>query len=216
MGDSTFLTTRAALSTSSSYNFGTPSQLTPNTRSEAEAALTANSTTQTDSAAPTTPLPDAGARFEAATLARYMATATNKDGSAGDAGTTDGTVDEAKLTYRRPPNPTRTSTSNYAEALAGSSMTSATKAGVMAAAPAADPRIEVYEPQGGVVPLIPANMGVGMGQAEAVKRAKPTGMSLGELGRKQSWSEQDFKHLYSERLMVVKDGEPGYLSEADE
>ena len=62
---------------------------------------------------------------------------------------------------------------------------------------------------------MPPKTGIGAGQAEAVRRARPTGLSLGHLGRQQSWSEQDMKHVYSQRLMVA-DGaiaeDPGYSS----
>jgi len=233
MGDSastSLLSTRSAVSS-------TPSQLTPNTRSEAEAALTANSTAQTDSAAPTTPLSDAAAaRFEAHLagnlgVSRYMAAPLDGAGAGtldgAGAGTLDGAgvgtldsagagkaVDEAKLVYRRLPNPTRTSTSNYAEALRASSGISP----VETAAPAAvvEPRSTIstvtISPTQGVVPLNPTNVGVGAGQAEALRRARPMGLSLGNLARKQSWNEQDFKHVNSERLMVKAPEDPGYSS----
>lgn len=50
---------------------------------------------------------------------------------------------------------------------------------------------------------MPLKIGIGAGQAEALKRARPTGLSLGHLARQQSWSEQDMKHVYSQSLMVV-------------
>jgi len=207
MGDSGstgFLSTRTALSSNPSYNLGTPSQLTPNTRSEAEAALTANSAAQTDSAAPTTPLPDAAARFEAtyalAGRGRGFMTANTDGGGAENPNGAASAVDEAKLAYRRPPNPTRTGSSNYAEALRASA-----EPGTMLP--------EAIIPEKGVVPL---KTGVGEGQAEAVKRVRPTGLSLGDLGRKQSWSTQDFKHIHSERLMAKGEGDAGYSSAAEE
>jgi hypothetical protein len=123
-------------------------------------------------------------------------------------------VDEAKLVYRRPPNPTRTSTSNYAEALRASSGISAVETAASAAV--VEPRITMSpvttSPTQGVVSLNPTNVGVGAGQAEAVRRARPVGLSLGDLERKQSWNEQDFKHIYSERLMVKESEDPGYSS----
>jgi len=118
-------------------------------------------------------------------------------------------VDEAKMAYRRPPNPTRTSSSNYAEALrayGGVSPVSPTSVEPGRMSP------EAIIPENGVVPL---KTGVGEGQAEAVKRVRPTGLSLGDLGRKQSWSTQDFKHIHSERLMV-KGEDAGYSSAAEE
>ncbi|KAF2503201.1 hypothetical protein BU16DRAFT_533464 [Lophium mytilinum] len=216
MGDSestAFLSTRAALTSSPSYGLGTPSQLTPNTRSEAEAALTANSQAQTDSAAPTTPLPDAAARFEAihalaASKSGYMAAST--DGAGEKTQGRDGADDEAKLAYRRAP--ARTSSSNYAEALVGAGMSPVPHTSA------------VYEEPGRMSPdsiaagkgVVPLKTGVGEGQAEAVKRAKPVGLKLGDLGRKQSWSPEDFKHVYSERLMVKGNEDPGYSSTVEE
>jgi hypothetical protein len=65
-------------------------------------------------------------------------------------------------------------------------------------------------PGQGVVPL---HTGVGTGQAEALKRARARGLSLGGLGRQPSWSEQDMKHIYSAGLMGdVKKGDAGYGS----
>lgn len=68
----------------------------------------------------------------------------------------------------------------------------------------------------GVVPL---HTGIGAGQAEAVKRVRPTGLSLGDLGRQQSWSEQDMKHVYSQKLMAGGEGgaaDQGYSSAAEQ
>ncbi|KAF2817030.1 uncharacterized protein BDZ99DRAFT_456828 [Mytilinidion resinicola] len=214
MGDSestAFLSTRAALSSNPSYNLSTPSQLTPNTRSEAEAALTANSQAQTDSAAPTTPLQDAAARFEAlaGTKSEYMAASTDS-GVGKTLNEKEAAIDEAKLAYRR--TPARTSSSNYAEALVGAGMSPAPHTST------------VYEEPGSMSPdsiaamkgVVPLKTGVGEGQAEAVKRARPAGLKLGDLGRKQSWSPEDFKHVYSERLMVKGNEDPGYSSTVEE
>jgi len=206
MGDSnstTFLSTRAALSSNPSYNLGTPSQLTPNTRSEAEAALTSNSEAQTDSAAPTTPLPDAAARFEAMAAGMDRAEAKN-------IGVKENTVDEAKLAYKNPLMRS-TSSSNYAEALVGAGISPTSQTSPISDLSKMSP--ESIAAMKGVVPL---KTGVGEGQAEAVKRARPVGLSLGDLGRKQSWSPEDFKHVYSERLMVKGEGDPGYSSTVEE
>lgn len=83
------------------------------------------------------------------------------------------------------------------------SITGRVTASPMAAAP--------FPPPGqGVVPL---HTGVGTGQAEAVRRAKPTGMNLGELGRQPSFNEQDLKHLYSAAWMKPPEKEDkGYGS----
>ena len=211
MGDNSahppFLSTRSTLPSHAPFGGGTPSQLTPNTRSEAEAALSANSTQQTDSAAPTTPLPTSSS-------AAAHLPSTDSDSA----------LDAARAAYRRPPNPIRTSTSNYAAALAAatSSPTSATSpvsplasASASAAAAAAATALPAsplpVDAAHGVVPLT----GIGAGQAEAVRRVQPTGLSLGHLGRQQSWSEQDMKHVYSQRLMVPDGGaveDAGYSS----
>ena len=169
----------------------TPSGLTPTTRSEAEAALSANSTAQTDSAAPTT------------------------QPAASD--------DEARRAYHRPPGPIRTSSAQHAAALAAahsqpsadSSLSVDTMSSTTPTAPGeaaavglpvppnsavspTSPDFPSVVPGAGVVPLHP---GVGAGQADVVRRARP-GLSLGALARAQSWSEQDFKHVASGRLMV--------------
>jgi len=212
MGDNSaqppFLSTRSPLSSHGPFSAGTPSQLTPNMRSEVEAALSANSTQQTDSAAPTTPLPTSSS-------AAVHPPSTDSDDA----------LDAARAAYRRAPNPTRTSTSNYAAALAAAATTTTTTtsptsaaspvsplsasatatAAVLAASPLPVDAVR------GVVPLT----GIGAGQAEAVRRAQPTGLSLGHLSRQQSWSEQDMKHVYSQLLMVVGSGaaeDAGYSS----
>ncbi|PSN70719.1 hypothetical protein BS50DRAFT_485741 [Corynespora cassiicola Philippines] len=175
-----------------SFTPATPSGLTPNTRSEAEAALTLNSVSQTDSAAPTTPLAPGTA---------YI-------------------ISEAQRAYRRPPGPLRTSSTNYEQALkkaheevsASSDLSADTKSPVnLVGGPVGSPTASVpFPPPGqGVVPL---HSGVGMQQAEALKRAKPRGMSLGSLARQQSWNEQDMRHVYTAALMGEVKGDAGYSS----
>ncbi|OCK99830.1 uncharacterized protein K441DRAFT_652059 [Cenococcum geophilum 1.58] len=211
MGDNSahpsFLSTHPALSSHAPFGAGTPSQLTPNTRSEAEAALSANSTQQTDSAAPTTPAPTSSS-------AAAHIPSTDSDSA----------LDAARAAYRRPPNPIRTSTSNYAAALVAattsptsaaspvSPLASASASAAAAAAATVLPASPLpVDAAHGVVPLT----GIGAGQAEAIRRAQPTGLGLGRLGRQQSWSEQDMKHVYSQRLMVPDSGiaeDAGYSS----
>ncbi|KAF2732711.1 hypothetical protein EJ04DRAFT_303340 [Polyplosphaeria fusca] len=180
---------------SSTFGTSTPSGLTPNTRSEAEAALTLNSSAQTDSAAPTTPL-----------------ASSNPD-------------EATKAYRNRPAGPLRASSTNYQEALyasqkkgsVSSNMSSDTSmpdssenlSGVVASPTTT--LAYVPKPGEGVVPL---HNGVGTGQAEAVRRARKNsvGLNLGSLGRMPSWSEQDFKHVASAGLMgEVRDG-AGYSS----
>jgi hypothetical protein len=182
----------------------TPSGLTPNSRSEAEAALRRNSLVQTDSAAPLLPFPGAG------------------DGSHGSA-----PVDEAQRAYRG--KLPRQSSTNYEKALnawkhqaSASSNFSNTSFeegdnnadnSILTDRTVASPSgmLPFPKPGEGVVPL---HNGVASGQAEAVKKARPHGLSLGSLGRQQSWSEQDMKHVLSAHLMGRRE-DGGYDSGAD-
>lgn len=195
----------------STDNFpGTPSELTPNTRSEAEAALTLNSTIQTESAAPTTPLP----------TNNIMALDGTKDHEED--------MTEAQKAWRRPAGLNRTSSMNYATALAEAqkeptlqfvlSSYSVTESGrnITDADTVASPTsttTSTFPPLGqGVVPL---HTGVGAGQAQAINRAKPSGLSLGTLARQQSWNAQDLKHVYSANLMEPVKSDAGYASGAE-
>ena len=181
-----------------SFTPTTPSGLTPNTRSEAEAALSHNTIAQTDSAAPTTPLPS------------------KENLQMAD----EGSMTEAQRAWRRPAEMIRTSSTNYEQALREARQESTSSVastdgisemsnitGRTVASPTSTTPFPL--PGQGVVPL---HTGVGSGQAEAIKRTKPSGMSLGALGRQQSWNAQDFKHVYSSSLMSeVKDNQ-GYAS----
>ncbi|KAF1949500.1 hypothetical protein CC80DRAFT_598811 [Byssothecium circinans] len=194
---------------SSPFGSATPSGLTPNTRSEAEAALYHNTVAQTDSAAPTTPLADAN-------------------------------LTEAQKAYRRPQGTIRTSSTNYeaalreahAQASASSDLsTSSTSASTETETETETPRnvtdgMKVDSPVGmgrgeGFPPpgqgVVPRHASIGSGQMEIVRKAKPTGLSLGDLGRKQSWSSQDMKHVMQGALMSpeVGKGEPGYESSGE-
>lgn len=175
----------------------TPSGLTPNTRSEAEAALTYNTLTQTASAAPTTPLATDPSSFD---------------------GISDPDTSNSAFAARRPM--ATSSSHNYEAALAAARKQSTASSGMSADSTeptgniaagnitggrtVASPTAAVpFPPPGqGVVPL---HTGVGSGQAEIVRKAKPSGMKLGELGRQPSWSSQDMKHLLSAEWMK----EPG-------
>jgi len=174
----------------------TPSGLTPNTRSEAEAALTHNSTAQTDSAAP-----------DAAFL-KHMTT------EGGDAyGTTEDGTTEAQKAYRRP-GVARTSSANYVMALKKAQQGSVssnmstdsdvpeTITGATVASPASS--TTPFPPPGqGVVPL---NYGhVGAAQGDAIKKTRSRGLSLSSLAQQQGWNEQDFRRVYSAELLE----EPG-------
>jgi len=191
---------------------GTPSGLTPNTRSEAEAALALNSLRQTDSAAPTTPYDE-------------------NMHSSPDV-TTSNTLDEPKGSYRRSPAAFSPPSANYAAALA------ATRAETSASSDLSTHTAEEGQETphgsstgnlGGVTPVaspstytppfpapgqgvVPLGTGIGAGQAAAVKRAKPTGLSLGDLGRRSSWNQQDMRHVLSAGLMGKVEGDAGYSS----
>jgi hypothetical protein len=190
--------------TSGDFTPGTPSGLTPNTRSEAEAALWRNSLAQTDSAAPTTPLPshDADMGLDAGAP---RSSGADTLGQGVDEG-----ASEAQQSYHRPRGSMRMSPENYSKALhearkqstADSELSTDTteSAGATYNTGVSTPTNAIpFPPPGhGVVPL---HTGIGTGQAEAVKKARPTGMTLGDLGRQASWSEQDMKHIYSAPLM---------------
>ncbi|OCK74162.1 hypothetical protein K432DRAFT_430190 [Lepidopterella palustris CBS 459.81] len=255
MGDTTLLSTRSALASSpshsSSFPFAssTPSQLTPNTRSEAEAALAANALQQTDSAAPTTSLlnTDAEAVAGAGVGSSGWPGSVVPGGAGEKAGTgKNGDEDQAKAAYRRPLYQTRTSSSNYAAALMeaarrsgvvvgpGSDNTNTTPAnatngaGALSISTASDTTtpsnitnaigalsmspssISTSSPLATTTsplatenenfppPIAPPNTSIGMGQWEVVNKVRPTGLSLGSLGRQPSWNEQDMKHVYSQ------------------
>ncbi|KAF2713267.1 hypothetical protein K504DRAFT_449990 [Pleomassaria siparia CBS 279.74] len=189
---------------------GTPSGLTPTTRSEAEAAFTLNSIAQTDSAAPTTPPGD----MDSTKLL-------NEEN-----------MSEAQKAWRRPAGMNRTSSANYETALkkahkdhslssvlstSTDGTTEGGRPGNITGQTVANPTgdaLSVFPPPGqGVVPLRP---GVGIApQVEAMKKAKPSGLSLGQLGRQQSWNAQDFKHVYSAGLMEPISSDAGYASGAE-
>lgn len=97
----------------------------------------------------------------------------------------------------RPTGPMRTSSTNYEKALLRAREQSSISSDISTATTTTDVSFpsEVRKasisitPGQGVVPVIPEG-GVSAGQTEALKRQRPRGLSLAELGRKQSWSEQ--------------------------
>lgn len=192
----------------------TPSGLTPNTRSEAEAALTLNSSLQTESAAPTTPLPPRQDNMQS-----YI-------GVGGGDEYVDA-ADEAQKAYSRPPGPIRASSTNYEKALLEARKQSASS-NTLSSTGSADSTSILDEnkvsspvpittpfpaPGQGVVPLNPP---IGKAQSDVIKKAKPSGMTLGALGRQPSFKEQDIKHVYASTLMVPVKDDPGYNSGAEE
>ncbi|KAF9729352.1 hypothetical protein PMIN06_004451 [Paraphaeosphaeria minitans] len=184
MGDST----QRILMPPSQASFGspTPSGLTPNTRSEAESAFNLNVMTQTDSAAPA-----------------------------------DDGLSEAQRAYRRPGGPIRASSMNYERAMRevrGQDSASSDLPDETTAPEDITGTAQVQSPAGGIAfpppgqGVVPSYEGIGSGQAEAVKKARNRGLSLGQLGRTPSWNEQDLKHMLQGRLMEQVDGAAGYDS----
>ena len=184
------------------FAIGTPSGLTPNTRSEAEAALTLNSTTQTDSAAPD---PTLRASAGASESVEY---GTSEDGTT-----------EAQKAYRRP-GVVRTSSMNYELALkrakqdsvSSNMSTDSTGANTITGDTVASPASTTvpFPPPGqGVVPL---NYGsVGAGPSDIIKKTRSRGLSLSGLAQQQGWNEQDFRRVYSVDLPdEMSKNEAGY------
>jgi len=168
------------------FGMATPSGLTPGTRSEAEEAFTLNATAQTDSAAPD--------------------------------------LTEAQKAYRRPGIP-RTSSTNYENALLRAKESSVSSdlstntltedENVTGSATTMSPTGSTpFPPPGqGVVPL---NYGhVGAAQGEPIKKTRSRGLSLSALARQQSWSEQDFKNVYTSKLVEETKNDGGYASASD-
>ena len=180
----------------------TPAGLTPNTRSQAEAALLSNSTAQTDSAAPDphlVPLMGAGGGNE----------------PSADHGPPEAL--RAYTGYRRP-GVVRASSTNYENALKRAQQASVSSdfsadselpdghtvaAGHTVASP---PSLSgpFPAPGQGVVPLN-YNSPVGISHADSAlhKKSRSRGLSLSGLAQQQGWSEQDYKRIYSADLMDV-------------
>ncbi|KAF2010472.1 hypothetical protein BU24DRAFT_58972 [Aaosphaeria arxii CBS 175.79] len=201
----------------------TPSCLTPNTRSEAEAQLTLNTASQTDSAAPTTPLPYRSNPFTTSTTT--MATP-NPPPNMSEA---QSAYHDAASTAATSQSPT-TSSSNYEAALlhhhsqhrkqSTTSTASTTSSTYSPSSPISSFTTRPFpEPGQGVVPLhTGVNAQTEQQQQQQLKRTRPAGgLSLGELGRKQSWSAQDMRHeVYEGRLLAPADAggvqDAGYSS----
>ncbi|KAH9870871.1 hypothetical protein J1614_006443 [Plenodomus biglobosus] len=187
---------RPSLLTPSDGSYGplTPSGLTPNTRTEAEAALTLNSITQTDAAGPDPTL-----------LA-------------------EGDTSEAQKAYRRRPGLPRTSSTNYETALKRAqqaSVPSDTSAhsdisGHVAGETVASPSLSAtpFPPPGqGVVPL---NYGALVAApSDSIKKTRSRELSLSGLAQQQGWSEQDYKRVYNSDLVTEPKENAGYGSGSD-
>lgn len=203
---SSLLSTRSA----SGLDPLTPSMLTPNTRSEAEAALSANTAIQTDAAGPTTPTTPKDISDPAPTAAEEVVT-TGPDSpvqrqlpSADQGG-------RRQSLGMRPPIPTRSS-SNYINALeaSGGGGDPAQHAAVEDAEEAAAATTGVDGPAG--------ERRDGDATAEAVTEAvTETAGWRPKTDRKMSWSHQDMRRMMQESLMEkTREGDMGYDSATDD
>jgi len=134
-----------------------------------------------------------------------------------DSAAPDPSLTEAQMAYRRPGIP-RASSYNYENALrraqqssVSSDMSTDTVTDSSAGTEGVASPTSAFPPPGqGVVPL---NYGhVGAAQGDAVKKSRSRGLSLGALARQQSWSEEDFKHVYSVKLAEDTKNDGGYSS----
>lgn len=174
-------------------NFGpmTPSGLTPNARSEAEAALTLNSTAQTDSAAPVDP--ETG---ETEAQKAYRRPTVPRTSSA-----------NYEMALKRAQQASVSSDMSTDSDATGTIAGDQNVASPTGSSP--------FPPPGqGVVPLNYGS-GVSAGQGEAIKKTRSRGLSLGALARQQSWNQEDFKRVYNADLFAEPKGEAGYGSGAD-
>lgn len=186
-----------------SFSIPTPSGLSPNARSEAEAVLSYNSSAQTDSAAPDLGLfSDTGAR--------------------GNEGRSD--TPEALQAYRRP-GVLRTSSTNYQNALReahklsiSSDLSTDTDVpeSVTEAATVASPTSSTVSSHPAGQGVVPLNYGANTGQSESVKKSRSRGLNLGPLARQQSWNEQDFKRIYNSDIFLEQPKKDGGYASGDE
>jgi len=170
------------------FDLGTPSGLTPGTRSEAEEAFTLNATAQTDSAAPDPNLTEAQKAYRRPGIPR--SSSTNYENALLRAKELSVSSDLSTNTV--------TDGENVTEGATVMSPTGSTP----------------FPPPGqGVVPL---NYGhVGAAQGEPIKKTRSRGLSLSALARQQSWNEQDFKNVYNSKLVEETKNDGGYGSVSD-
>jgi hypothetical protein len=120
---------------------------------------------------------------------------------------------EAQKAYRRPGIP-RTSSYNYENALRRAQQE--LNENIAGAGTVASPSSSTvpFPPAGqGVVPL---NYGqVGAVSTDSIKKTRSRGLSLGTLARQQSWSEEDFKRQYAEKLVEDTKPNAGYGTGAE-
>jgi hypothetical protein len=150
-----------------------------------------------------------GTRLEAEEAFALNATAQT------DSAAPDPSLTEAQIAYRRPGIP-RASSYNYENALRRaqqSSVSSDMSADTITDGP--NEGMQLPQPGQGVVPL---NYGSPVGVSlkdDLLKKTRSRGLSLGALARQQSWSEEDYKHVYSAKLAEETKIDGGYGSGAD-
>lgn len=164
----------------------TPSGLTPNTRSEAEAIFFQNATKQTESAAPDPSLVTDEARTAYRRPDMVRASSAN---------------------YERALRMAHAQSSASSDLAADNTDPVNITGGTTIASP---PQSSPFPAPGqGVVPDYSA---VGLARGDSLKKSRSRGLSLGNLAQQQSWSEQDYKRLYNADLMSEVKQNQGYDS----
>lgn len=163
----------------------TPSGLTPNTRSEAEAIFFQNATKQTDSAAPDPSFVPDEAR------AAYRRP---------------GVVRASSANYERALKLAHAQNSASSDLASNADTVGNITNGATVASPSQSSPFPA--PGQGVVPDYNA---VGVSQGDSLKKSRSRGLSLGALAQ-QSWNEQDLKRIYNADLMGEVKKDQGYDS----
>lgn len=168
----------------------TPSLLTPNTRSEAEAAFASNTALQTDSAAPTTP------GIEAEKLARLVA----QDGDIGD------------VEAGRRPVPQRRTTNNYIDAMVASA------GGPETGGTAGNTEEESKSPAPASVPTAGGEGKAESAASGVASDIVGTGEKMPKaFTRQQSWNQQDLKREWHLKQKLMEKGDDvGYDSATEQ
>ncbi|KAL6703382.1 hypothetical protein ACN47E_009724 [Coniothyrium glycines] len=166
----------------------TPSGLTPNARSEVEAAFTHNTITQTDSAAPDPNLVAETGHTEAHRAYQRPGIARASSANYENA---------LRRAQQASASSNISADSEIPESVTGSTIASPTSSTVP------------FPPPGqGVVPL---NYGsVGVTQTDPAKKTRSRGLSLSGLAQQQGWSEQDYKRVFNAGLMEEPKNDSGY------
>ena len=128
-----------------------------------------------------------------------------------DSAAPDPSLTEAQVAYRRPGIP-RASSYNYENALRRAQQSSVSSDMSADTITNGNEAMQFPQPGQGVVPL---NYGSPVGVSskdDSVKKTRSRGLSLGALARQQSWSEEDYKHVYSAKLAEETKIDGGYGS----